>query len=324
MAKDRFNREIDYVRISVADRCNFGCIYCMPEKKPRYFKKSDLMTDEEIVRAVRIALNFGVRQVRLTGGEPLLRKGILSLISSIKGLGVRNLSLTTNGSLLKEMARPLKDAGLNRVNISLDTMDPEKYRKITCGGELENVEAGISVAEEAGLSTIKLNMVPIRGINDDEIIPFAKLTLHKPYHIRFIEFMPSGSKEPWEDNRYIRSSEIIEILSVLGPLEKLPFKGKGPSRNYRLKDAMGILGFISPVSHNFCYSCNRLRVTAVGKLRPCLFSKTEIDIGTPMKKGADDSEIERLFALAVDVKPEGNYLQRSSDVSIDSMSSIGG
>jgi cyclic pyranopterin phosphate synthase len=324
MAKDRFNREIDYLRISVTDRCNFGCIYCMPDKKPRYFQNRDLLTDNEIVRSVRIALKFGVRQVRLTGGEPLLRKGILRLISSLKSLGLRNLSLTTNGSLLKEMAGSLKDAGLDRVNISLDTMDPEKYRRITCGGELENVEAGIRKAEEAGLSTIKINMVPIRGINDDEIISFAKLTFHKPYHIRFIEFMPSGSKEQWEAARCITSSEIMERVSALGPLKQREFRGKGPSRNYRIDGAIGIIGFISPVSHNFCYCCNRLRINAVGKLRPCLFSKTEIDIGTPMKNGADDGEIERLFALAISVKPEGNYLQKSSDISIHSMSSIGG
>jgi cyclic pyranopterin phosphate synthase len=324
MARDRFNREIDYLRISVTDRCNFGCVYCMPHKKPRHFRIKDLLTDEEIVRIVSVARQFGVRQVRLTGGEPLLRKDILQLITSIKALGVRNLSMTTNGSLLHEMAGDLKAAGLDRVNISLDTMDPKKYREITGGGDLEKVTGGILEAERTGLATVKINMVPIRGINDDEIVSVARLTFDKPYHIRFIEFMPSGSKESWNAERCITSAEIMEMVSTLGHLEQLEFKGKGPSRNYRIQGAVGELGFISPVSHNFCYSCNRLRVNSVGKIRPCLFSKTEIDVGTPIRNGADNQEIERLFALAIAIKPEGNYLQKTRYASINSMSSIGG
>jgi cyclic pyranopterin phosphate synthase len=324
MARDSFNREIDYMRVSVTDRCNLSCIYCMPGKRQRSFRAGDMLTTDEITRLARVAKRFGVRKIRLTGGEPLVRADILSIVSGVKDAGVQDLSLTTNGLLLSEMAGPLGEVGLDRLNVSLDTMDPARYRRITDGGSLDRVLEGIEEAERAGLSPVKINMVPIRGVNEDEIADFARLTLDKPHHIRFIEFMPSGREKLWDEGKCVRSSEVRERVSVLGPLEKLPFRGKGPSRNYRIKGAEGILGFISPLSHTFCYCCNRLRVNAVGKIRPCHFSKTEIDIRTPMRSGADDGELARLLTLAIEVKPEGNYLRNPSDVSLKSMSSIGG
>lgn len=330
MAKDTLGREIDYLRISVTDRCNHGCIYCMPEERPRHFSASEVLRIDEIARIVRVAMEYGVRKVRLTGGEPLLRKDILLLVRLIKETGVRDLSLTTNGTMLSRMAGALKEAGLDRVNVSLDTMDPQKYSKITGGEDIEKVQAGIREAQSAGLSPVKINMVPIRGINDEEIPDFARLTFETPRHIRFIEFMPSGRKGLWDKNRCVTSSEAMEKVSELGPLERLPFRGRGPSRNYRLKGAPGVLGFISPMSHSFCYRCNRLRVNAVGRIRPCLFSRTSIDLGAPMRNGAGDDEIRRLFALALSSKPEGNYLSRPAGLSrpteaaFRDMSRIGG
>jgi cyclic pyranopterin phosphate synthase len=324
MARDSYGREIDYLRVSVTDRCNLGCIYCMPGRKPRCFHDEELLTVEELERIARVAMGFGLRKIRLTGGEPLLRPDILDIIFAIKGQGVRDLSLTTNGILLSRMAGALREAGLDRVNVSLDTLDPLTFKRITDGGDLERVLAGIRAAERAGLNPVKINMVPMRGINDGEIVDFARLTLEKPYHVRFIEFMPAGRERFWDEDVCVKVSEAKERVETLGKLVKRKFRGKGPSRNYRLEGAEGLIGFISAVSHSFCYSCNRLRMNSVGKIKPCLFSSTWIDIRTPMRSSADDDALRRLFALAVEVKPEGNYLQKKEGASIDSMSSIGG
>ena len=319
MAKDRFDREIDYIRISITDKCNLGCTYCMPHMKPKTFKAGEVLTGEEVLRIVQVARGFGVHKVRLTGGEPLLRDDILDLVRGIKAAGVPDLSLTTNGMFLKERAPALKEAGLDRLNVSLDTMRPDKFREITGGGELERVLEGIEEAERVGLAPVKLNTVPVRGINDDEVVEFARMTVDRPVHVRFIELMPT--RRDWEDDKCVKSAEVRErIENELGQLEKRKFKGKGPT----LPGAKGIIGFISAVSHSFCYDCNRMRVTAVGKIRPCLFNKTEIDLLTPMRRGADDDELMRLFMLAIDSKPEGNYLKEPQKNAIDSMSSIGG
>jgi len=324
MAKDRFSRDIDYLRISITDRCNLGCTYCMPHMKPKTFKTDEVLTGDEILRIVRVARDFGVHRVRLTGGEPLIRDDILELVKGIKDTGVPDLSLTTNGIFLKKLAGPLKEAGLNRLNVSLDSMRPDRFREITGCGELEKVLEGIEEAERVGLAPIKLNIVPVRGVNDDEVVEFARMTMERPVHVRFIELMPS--RGDWEDEKCVKSAEVqARIEKELGKLEKRQFKGRGPSRNFTLDGSRGVIGFISAVSHSFCYVCNRLRVTAVGKVRPCLFSKTEIDLLGPMREGADDEEVIRLFKLAIDSKPEGNYLKdpAKSDA-IDSMSSIGG
>jgi cyclic pyranopterin phosphate synthase len=323
MAKDRFDREIDYLRISITDKCNLGCTYCMPLMKPKTFKAGEVLSGQEVLRIVRVARGFGVHKVRLTGGEPLLRDDMLDLVRGIRAAGVPDLSLTTNGMFLKQRAQELKEAGLDRLNVSLDTMRPDRFREITGGGELERVLEGIEEAERVGLAPVKLNMVPMRGINDDEVVDFARLTIDRPIHVRFIELMPFRNN--WDEAKCVKSAEVRErIESGIGPLQRRRFRGRGPSRNHVLEGAAGIIGFISAMSHSFCYSCNRMRINATGRIRPCLFSRTEVDLLTPMRRGADDDELRRLFMLAIDSKPEGNYLKEPGMHSSDSMSSIGG
>jgi len=323
---DNYDRQIDYLRISITDKCNLRCVYCMPEKGIKPFKQSEVLTDDEIVRFVRIARNYGVRKVRITGGEPLMRKNITHLISSIKETGIHELGLTTNGIKLSEHAAELKKAGLDRVNISLDTLDPQKYREITKQGDISLVLASIKEAEKQGLAPVKINMVPIRGINDDEILSFAKLTFENDFHIRFIEFMPASCNGMWKKDKCISSADVLKKITALGEIEEYAFRGKGPSRNYRIKGAKGVIGVISPISDHFCGDCNRLRLTADGKIRPCLFSKKKIDIKTPMRKGATDQEIEDLLRKAIAIKPQKHELNenRSTENLIKTMSKIGG
>jgi cyclic pyranopterin phosphate synthase len=324
--KDSFERRIDYLRISVTDRCNLKCVYCMPEKGLRRFDDAEILTSGEIVRAVKIASRFGIRKVRITGGEPLLRSDIIQLVRAVKEVGIRDVSITTNGMLLAGMAEALKDAGLDRINISLDTLRAERFGSITRGGDLDRVWEGIRKAEEAGLYPVKLNVVPMRGTNDDELLDFAALTFEKDYHIRFIELMPGGNGKNWSRDSVVGKEEIMDRISELGSLQPLKSRGKGPSRNYRIKGAKGVLGFISAISDHFCDSCNRLRLTSRGMLRPCLFSATEIDLRTPMREGASDDELRDLFASAVTAKPRGHSLnENDGDLrGLPTMSKIGG
>jgi cyclic pyranopterin phosphate synthase len=323
--KDSFDRTIDYLRISVTDKCNLKCLYCTP-RKIDHFRRSEVLSYEEIARFVRIASTFGLRRVRITGGEPLVRKNISSLIGCIKEAGIQDVSMTTNGLLLKKYARTLKKAGLGRVNISLDTLDADRYAYITRGGDIRRVRDAITEAEQAGLSPIKINVVPIRGFNDDEIMSFASLSFDKNYHIRFIEFMPVGCNSMWKQDSTISAAEIKEKISKLGSLKRLRFRGRGPSRNYRIQGAKGVIGIISPLTDHFCGVCNRLRLSADGKLRPCLFSKEEIDLRTPLRNKVPDGEIGRLLSETIQLKPRGHNLQkdpRSSEF-LTSMSKIGG
>ena len=324
--KDSFNRQIDYLRISITDRCNLKCIYCMPGKGLKQFAQEDILTSDEIIRIVRIAGKYGVRQVRLTGGEPLLRDEIIPLVAGIKRAGIQDLSITTNGQRLAGMAGALKNAGLDRVNISLDTLIAQRYREITRGGELDSVWEAVAEAERVGLSPVKINMVPVRGVNDDEVARFAALTLYKDVHVRFIEFMPIGNRETWNSDAYLSKDEIMERASSAGKLVKLPFKGGGPSRNYRIEGAHGMIGFISAMSDCFCGSCNRLRLTAIGSLRPCLFSEASVDIKTPLRNGATDAELEALYCRAVLSKPARHTLGAGTIVQpvLSPMSQIGG
>ncbi len=324
--KDSFNRRIDYLRVSITDKCNLKCVYCMPSKGLKYFNNADLLTDDEIVRFIQIAHNNGLRKVRITGGEPLVRENIISLVAAIKDIGIHDLSLTTNGIMLSGLAGELKQAGLDRVNISLDTLDAARYMEITKGGDIDRVHESIRESERVGLTPVKINMVPIRGMNDDEILSFASLTLEKNYHIRFIEFMPATCNGIWSRGRCVSSAEVLEEISGLGPLESFEFRGRGPSRNFRLKGAVGVIGLISPLSDHFCGFCNRLRLTADGKIRPCLFSREEVEIRTPMRSGATDEEINRLFLRAVRVKPQRHLLNESAGAArhLEAMSKIGG
>jgi len=302
---DPQGREIDYLRISVTDRCNLRCFYCMPSEGVRPIRHKDILTYEEIVRIVRIAVPLGIKKIRLTGGEPLARKNITFLVASIKSIeGIEGLSLTTNGMLLERYAEELARAGLDRVNVSLDSLRPDRYREITRGGSLEQVWKGIEKAHEVGLRPVRINMVPVRGYNDDEIGEFARITLRRPYQVRFIEFMPTGSGELWSPEKYVPVEEIKSIVEEVGRLTPVKLRRSGPARYFRFDDAPGVVGFINAVSHKFCRECNRLRLTADGKLRPCLFAETEIDLKTPMRSGASDREIERLIRLSIEVKPE--------------------
>jgi GTP 3',8-cyclase len=323
---DSYGRTIDYLRISITDRCNLRCIYCMPEKGLKLFDRSEILTTSEIIRIVRIACKYGVRKVRLTGGEPLLREDIIQLIAGIKTAGVQDLSITTNGQRLAGMANALKKAGLDRVNISLDTLLAERYREITRGGEIDRVWESVAEAERAGLSPVKINVVPVRGVNDDEVARFAALTLQKDVHIRFIEFMPIGKLSTWKPDAYLSKDEIMTRVASVGKLVHLPFKGGGPSRNYRIEGAQGMIGFISPISDCFCAFCNRLRLTAIGKIRPCLFSEMSVDIKTPLRNGASDDELECLYRSAVLSKPARHALHEGPLLhpAISPMSQIGG
>lgn len=313
MLKDRFLRAIDYIRISITDRCNLRCVYCMPDNGVPRIPHSDILRYEEIISFLRIAVDAGVKKIRLTGGEPLVRKNVPRLIGMIRTItGIEDLSMTTNGILLEENAQHLADAGLTRVNISLDSLVAEKYRAITRGGSIASVFRGIEAAEKAGFAPIKINMVPIRGLNDDEIQDFACLTMTSPYQVRFIEYMPFGLKEMWKPERFLSAEQIRSIVEEMEPLVPANVTKSGPARYYTLKGAEGLIGFISPLSNHFCHECNRLRLTAEGKLRPCLFSENEIDLSPALRSG-DADEVRRLIELSVAMKPEQHALQAYID-----------
>ncbi|HWJ03259.1 MAG TPA: GTP 3',8-cyclase MoaA [Verrucomicrobiae bacterium] len=303
---DAFQRNINYLRISVTDRCNLRCVYCMPEDGVQLAGHDEVLSIEEIVKIVQSAVRVGIRKVRLTGGEPLVRKGIMHLIKSIDNIPeIDDIALTTNGILLPEMAAGLKTAGLKRVNVSLDTLSPQKFTKITRGGELSKVWLGIEKARDAGFDPIKINTVMIRGLNDDELWDFVDLSRKLSLHIRFIELMPIGTSELWAGDSYISTNELIE--TIRGRYELIPAKevaGSGPARYYRIPGALGTIGFISPISNHFCSECNRLRLTTEGQLRPCLHSPHEIDLRNPLRGGASEPELANIIRQAIDSKPE--------------------
>ncbi|HBO83713.1 MAG: cyclic pyranopterin phosphate synthase MoaA [Deltaproteobacteria bacterium GWC2_42_11] len=308
---DTYNRSIDYLRISITDRCNLRCVYCMPLEGIQLAEHDNILRYEEFLRIVRICAAHGVKRIRLTGGEPLIRKGVVDFIRNIAGIkGIDDLSLTTNGVLLEEYARELKHGGLNRVNVSLDSLKKDRFKQITRADNLENVLRGLDEAERAGLSPVKVNIVTIKGFNDDEILDFALMTKKKPYHIRYIEYMPFDVGVGWQRDKCITTTEIkgiIERHQELIPLGDHE-KRTGPARRYRFSDGIGEIGFISPVSDHFCGSCNRLRLTADGKLRTCLFSDDEIDVRSALRGGFSDKEIENILFNAVRKKPERHYI----------------
>ena len=291
----------------------------------------EILTYEEILRLVAVAVPLGITRVRVTGGEPLVRRGVTDFLASLKQYGgLQDISLTTNGVLLAEMAEALFAAGIQRLNISLDSLDPVRFQKITGTGNWHTVWHGINKAEELGFSPIKINMVPVKGVNDDEIAAFARLTLERRLHVRFIEFMPIGADVKWSQDACVPSDTIRAVIErEIGPL--IPLKtgtSSGPSDNYQISGAQGVIGFISPITKHFCGSCRRLRLTADGKIRPCLLSETEIDIKSPLRSGADDHELERLLRLALEIKPErhyiGNIVEMGTGCSRRTMSKIGG
>lgn len=304
--RDTFNRKIDYLRISVTDRCNLRCRYCMPEEGVPSVGHDQVLTFEELFRIARVAVELGVRKIRLTGGEPLVRKGLIPFVERLCQLPQRpELTLTSNGLLLAEQAAELKKVGLQRVNISLDTLHPERFTQITRRPGLDKVLAGIYAAEAAGLWPLKLNMVPIRGVNADEIAAFARLTFEHDWQVRFIEFMPvSGGLDYPPESRF-PAAEIAEILRSIAPLTELERHGPaGPARLYQYAGAKGVVGIIPAVSEHFCAECNRLRLTSDGFLRPCLFCEDEIDLRTSLREGCSDEELALLLRGAVKIKPE--------------------
>ena len=311
---DRYQRPIDYLRVSITDRCDLRCIYCTPLGGAPKLAHDDILTYEEFLHLIQVSMDLGITKVRLTGGEPLVRKGVTDFCRRLAGLpGLQSLSLTTNGVMLEELAQDLYSAGIRRINISLDTLQPQKFLHITRRDEFDRVWRGIQAAEHAGFDPIKINVVVMRGINDDEILDLAKLTLQRPYHIRFIEFMSINGDSQWVLQHYVSSDEILEKLLTVAPLEPIVSQHtNGPARHFRWPDAKGVVGIISPISHHFCPSCNRIRLTADGKLRNCLFSDQEVDIKSPLRQGATDAELAQILRASIDNKPEKHSLQ--SDV----------
>jgi cyclic pyranopterin phosphate synthase len=329
MLLDTHNRRIDYLRISITDRCNLSCLYCKPRSAIKMLSHSDILSYEEIIRLVAVAVPLGISRVRVTGGEPLVRRGIVDFLSTLRTqAGIEDLSITTNGVLLGEMAEALLNAGKPRLNVSLDSLDAGRFRKITRSDSWSAVWNGIARAEELGFSPLKINMVPVRGTNDDEIANFARLTLDRRFHVRFIEYMPLSADNRWTRESCVPSDEVRGIIEhEFGQLEAVAgaHTGGGPSDNYRIPGGRGVIGFISPISRHFCASCRRLRLTADGKIRPCLLSDTEIDVKSPMRAGCDDRELERLLRLALEIKPERHYLNETDTINFRrSMSKIGG
>ena len=330
---DNFGREISYLRVSITDRCNYRCIYCKPEEQFEFIPHKEILRYEEIVEIIEEAVNLGVTKVRITGGEPLARKGVVDFIKKLREIKkLEDISLTTNGFFLSEYAEKLKDAGLNRVNISLDSLQEEKYKRITRGGSLEKALKGIDSALKAGLLPIKINTVLIRGINDDEVEDFVRLALERPLNIRFIEFMPTGEEVI---NKFISVQEIKEKLIkkyLLNPIKIC--NSNGPANYFRIKGAKGTVGFITALSQHFCETCNRIRLTSEGKLRPCLFSNKGIDIKKTIRKLARDKKNDRFLRKeiikdklkeAVKLKPVGHKLNIKNQENLSfHMSRIGG
>ena len=327
---DAYNRPISYMRISVTDRCNLRCIYCMPPEGVPLRSHDDILRYEEIETIVWAAAELGITKIRLTGGEPLARLGVADLVRLLARIpGIDDLAMTTNGILLSRYAADLAEAGLQRVNVSLDTLRPERFRRITRRGQLEDVLAGMEAAREAGLEPIKINTVVIRGMNDDEVVDLAQKTMAAAWNVRFIEMMPVGNSaladDDWQE-RVVTAQEIRQrIESALGELEPAKIStGDGPARYYRLPGARGTLGFITPISEHFCYQCNRLRLTADGQLRPCLLSDQEIDLRTPLRQGADVAQIKDLLLQGIENKPWEHHLDELERPEKRVMSEIGG
>jgi len=326
MAYDRFGRWISYLRISLTDHCNLRCVYCMPEGIT-FRQRSELMSDEEILTMVKLFSRLGFDKFRLTGGEPTIRPGVVDLVQNIARVpGVRSLTMTTNGVLFSKLAAQLAKAGLQRVNFSLDTLDLEKYRQMTKKDALQEVFKGIHAAESAGLTPIKVNVVVMRGYNDEDVIELANLTVHHPWQVRFIEVMPMGTPAKFQISQLVSTDEIRRhLVAILGPLEEIN-NGilDGEARLYSLPGAQGIIGFISSVTESFCDHCNRLRLTPDGRLRLCLLREGEVDLLTPLRDGAKPEQIRSLIVEAIWHKPWGNGLAEGLIPFNRVMSEIGG
>ena len=304
--QDRYGRTIEYLRLSITDRCNLRCRYCMPEEGVAPRAHADILSYEELLRVARSCVALGIRKIRVTGGEPLVRRGVVDFVARLAVLpGSPEIALTTNGLLLAELAAPLKAAGLQRVNVSLDTLRPDRFASLTRREGLEQVLSGLAAAEAAGLDPVKVNVVPLKGVNDDELLDFARLTLVHPWEVRFIEFMPISPDLEYDAAARVPMADVERRLQELGPLESLPRRqSAGPARLFRIPGARGSLGLIPATSGHFCPECNRLRVTADGRVRGCLFGNQEIDLKPALRGGSDDAALAELLGAAVCAKPE--------------------
>jgi cyclic pyranopterin phosphate synthase len=306
---DPCNRHLNYLRISITDRCNLKCIYCVPRDRIPRLSHDDILTYEEILRIVKIGVDLGISKLRVTGGEPLVRKGVYGFLEQLSRIdGVTDLSLTTNGLALKDNLSRIKDAGIKRINISLDTLNPRKFEEITGLDRFHQVWQGIERARDMGFNPIKINIVALNGINDDELQDMALLSVDHPFHIRFIEYMPIGESQ-MGNGPLLLAPDIKKRISELGQL--IPVRSSaddGPAQRYRLEGALGEIGFIHALSHHFCDRCNRLRLTASGSLRPCLLSNHHEEIKGPLRRGAADEELADIYLKAVRHKPSDHNL----------------
>lgn len=322
--RDGFGRSIEYLRISVTDRCNFRCLYCMPLAGLEWLPKSDILTYEEIARVVTQLAPLGLRRLRITGGEPTLRPDLDILIGMLRAIPeIEDISLSTNGVRLPALAPNFVRSGLDRINMSVDSLRPERIREISRRNTDFDPIAAATVAESAGLSPIKINVVVMRGINDDEVGDFARLTFEHDWHVRFIELMPVGEMRELTWDHVVPSDEIFRRLESIAPIEPVagPERGNGPARYFRFDGARGSVGIITPMSHTYCGSCNRVRLTADGRLRTCLFGEEETDLRTPLREGLP---LEPFFRGALASKPEQHHLLQMSIGGLRALSQVGG
>jgi cyclic pyranopterin phosphate synthase len=327
VAIDRFGRRIHYLRISLTDHCNLRCVYCMPEDMV-FRPNADMMQDDEVLSLTRLFVDLGFDKFRLTGGEPTARAHIVELVRAIHAIpGVNDISMTTNGVLLSKLAKPLADAGLRRCNISIDSLNPETFHRLTRWGKLEDVWEGIQAVEQAGLLPVKLNSVVVRGVNDgQDVADLAALTLEHPWQVRFIEMMPLGGLGDFQQSQVVTEEELrTAIEASLGPM-LLQNGGKldGEARIFRLKGAQGDVGFISSVSAPFCAACSRARLTADGRLRLCLLREKEVDLLTPLRQGATHEDLKEIIRAGIWGKPWGHGLAENEIATNRQMSQIGG
>jgi len=329
MPRDGFGREIDYLRISLTDHCNLRCVYCMPTTGLSFQPSEALLTADEIELVAHAAVSVGFRKIRLTGGEPTLRADLLEIVARLSAIpGLRDLALTTNGVRLGQLAQPLRRAGLRRLNVHLDSLDPERVARVMRWGTLAEIWAGIEAADAAGFSPLKLNAVIVRGFNEDDVVPLAALTLDRPWHVRFVETMPFGAGDTARVARdgLVPSAEarrtIEATLGALQPLE--PHDPSDESRNYRARNGRGVIGFISPVTEPYCGTCNRMRLTADGRFHLCLLNDDELDVRGTIRAGGDVAAVAGVLLRAVAHKPTGHHLALGRTTADRQMFQIGG
>ncbi len=321
--RDQFGRGIEYLRISVTDRCNFRCLYCMPIEGMQWLPKRDILSYEEIVEVVRQLAPLGLRRLRITGGEPTIRPELPSLVRQLRAVpGIQDIALSTNGVKLPELAAPLREAGLDRVNMSADSLREDRIVAIARRNlGLSPVQAA-AAAEAAGLGPIKLNVVVMRGINDDEVVDFARLALEHPWHVRFIELMPVGEMRDLTWEHVVPSEEVLQRVATLGNLTSdAGPRGNGPARYFRIDGSPGTVGVITPMTHTYCGSCNRVRLTADGRLRTCLYGDHEVNLRDPLRRG---EPLEPLFRQALAEKPKEHQLLQMQVGGLRALSQVGG